>query len=411
MLNRLPIPLKWRLLFVHSSLELLCGLRGASSVFADTRDVRRGDLLISGFLGEAIGVGRAADLTRNALRDAGLVCKEHNLRNSFSKILFGAPGPHEGKPSGVWIQHANAPEGMVADLALGPQRGRYRIGYWAWETSVAPAQWARRVPFYHEVWVPSVFCAESLKASLHNNGLDVFSDRIRVMPHPLPEPQPAAPDPARFGLNPSAVKALCLFDARSAFARKNPWGAIAAWCDAVPEPDPARAQLLVKCLAGDVATRDGARLRALIARRPDLVLLTERLSDADMDGLLESVDLLISLHRSEGFGLSLAEAMLCGKAVVATGWSGNLDFMTDENSVLITARAIPVSDPGGTYRCGQWAEPDHRAAAEAIRALLESPDRRRQIGAQARCIGAGLRAPWQAEALRVLPFSAWIDPS
>ncbi|MFN3228269.1 MAG: glycosyltransferase family 4 protein [Asticcacaulis sp.] len=266
------------------------------------------------------------------------------------------------------------------------------------------------MPTYHEVWVPSVFCAESLKASLHNNGLDAFSDRIRVMPHPLPQPQPVAQNPARFGLKPSAVRALCLFDARSAFERKNPWGAIDAWCAAVPNPDPDRAQLLVKCLAGDVATRDGERLRALIAQRPDMVLLTERLSEADMDVLLESIDLLISLHRAEGFGLSLAEAMLRGKAVVATGWSGNLEFMTQQNSVLVPARIVPVDDPGGTYRCGQWADPDLKVAAKEIRDLLVEPERRSRLGAAAREIGEGLRAPWSAEALRALPFSAWINP-
>ncbi len=402
------IPLKWRLPLIHGGLETLSLLRGHRSHGFDAPRTP-GPLVVSGFFAEALGVGRAGALTAQALEAAGLPAIRHDLRPDFARLLDGRATYPSLKPGGVWLQHANAPEGIVADLALGPQRGRYRIGYWAWETSVAPAQWARQVPKYHEIWVPSVFCAESLRASLHNNCLGDLSGRIRVMPHPLPEPQPVAPDPERFGLKASAVRALCLFDARSAFARKNPWAAIETWCTAMPNSRPNRAQLLVKCLAGDVATREGGRLRALIARRPDIVLLTDRLSDAEMDVLVESVDFVISLHRAEGFGLSLAEAMLRGKAVVATEWSGNLDFMTLENSALVPVTVVPVSDPSGTYRSGQWAKPNLGIAVGEIRVLLENPARRAMLGAEARKIGPRLRAPWSAESLKALPFSTWLQ--
>ena len=111
------------------------------------------------------------------------------------------------------------------------------------------------------------------------------------------------------------------------------------------------------------------------------------LPPADMSGLMAEVDIVLSLHRSEGFGLVPAEAMQLGKPVVATGWSGNMDFMNERNSVPVSFRLVPVEDPydGAFVSDGQlWADADVGNAAEWLRRLAADPRLRRHLGETAR---------------------------
>ncbi|MBW8880862.1 MAG: glycosyltransferase, partial [Asticcacaulis sp.] len=283
-----------------------------------------------------------------ALKSAGYPVVEHDLRPSFKKLLPGnAALPGKG---GVWLIHANAPECRVAFLAHPPQTwaNRYRIAYWAWETPKAPADWVDVADYLHEIWLPSQFTHDAVAAAFRQAGREDLIVRLRIIPHPAPTPvaMPYAEARARFGLDPDLCEVLCLFDTKSSAARKNPWSVIDAWTLAFPQPtDAARLTLKISDLKGDRATE--RRLLDLIRTRPDIRVMSERLSDAEMDALIAACDLLVSLHRSEGFGLTLAEAMAAGVAVIATDWSGNRDFMTEGNSRLVPARLVPIRDPDG----------------------------------------------------------------
>jgi glycosyltransferase involved in cell wall biosynthesis len=114
--------------------------------------------------------------------------------------------------------------------------------------------------------------------------------------------------------------------------------------------------------------------------------MEETLSRADMGLLVASVDAVLSLHRAEGFGLLLAEAMLRGVPVVATGWSGNLDFMTNQDSGLIGYRLIPARDPQGTYDMPKalWADADVEEAAGWLRRLRDEPNFRADLARRGR---------------------------
>ncbi|PXA84626.1 glycosyl transferase family 1, partial [Caulobacter sp. D4A] len=144
------------------------------------------------------------------------------------------------------------------------------------------------------------------------------------------------------------------------------------------------ALLVFKTVGAEAAPEAVATLRAAIGEADDVVLLTEAMSPRDKDGLVASCDILLSLHRAEGFGLFPAEAMAAGKAVVATGWSGNLDFMDAESAVLVPSRPTPVRDPQGLYAGGDWAEPDLDFAARALARLIDDPAERAALGARAR---------------------------
>lgn len=402
------LPLKYRLPLIHGGLEAIAAPRQMRWPRRD--DLRQGPLIVSGFFNESLGVGRAGRMTADALQSAGYAVARHDLRPCFRHILDQkAVLPGEG---GVWLIHANAPELLVALMTHRPEqwRHRYRIGYWAWETPLAPPLWARMVRWLHELWTPSAYVAEALAAGLRAQGLDDLCGRLRVMPHPLLAPPPS-PDRARFGLSPDRCEVLSLFDVNSSPARKNPWASIEAWLKAFPIPPPAAA-LTLKASSLDSATQ--TRLSERIANRPDVRLLSERLSDEDMDRLMASVDIFLSLHRAEGFGLGLLEAMNAGVAVVATEGTGN-DFLTRDNGYPVRARVVPLHDPDGPYSALRrdpaqvWAEPDLDTAAGILQDLVADPVARRLKMAAARATPARLNQRWSLEALKAHDFNRWLD--
>lgn len=406
------LPLSVRLPLIRSALAAARALREPGWPKGEVA-VRPGPLAVSGFIGEALGVGRAGEATADALEAAGYRVERQSLRPALKRVWKPGPKPPvNDRPGGVWIIHANAPETEIALMAHDPAdwAGRYRIGYWAWETTEAPPDWSRTAPWLHEIWVPSTFVAEGIGSALDKAGLSGERAKLRVMPHPVRAPEGVSPRPARFGLETGVRHALAMFDGRSAFERKNPWGAIEAWTRAFPEPR-ADARLIIKGVELSTDPRSGRRLRALADQRPDVRLYEERLDDKDLWDLLASIDILISTHRAEGFGLVVAEAMALGKPVIATGWSGVRDFMDETSAVLLPSRLIPARDGTGAYRTGQWAEPDIEAAARAIRDLFDHPDRGQALGAAGPARIAALGQAWAHRALADMPFASFLDNS
>jgi len=418
------LPLKIRLPLIHGGLWKLADLRSRDWPKAgDTARIRRGPLVVSGLLNESLGVGQAGRLTVRALRDAGYTVTEHDLRPAFRRIFsHDARRPDRGdseEGGGVWLVHANPSEALVALLAHPPASwaDTYRIGYWAWETTKAPKSWIFVADYFHEIWAPSDFVRDAIARTFAGNGRDDLIDRLRVMPHPLP---PLSPQTAerriqirrRFGLA-ASCEVLCLFDAKSSAARKNPWGVIDAWRRAFPEPtSDARLTIKIADLGRDPAS--AGKLKAMVAKRPDMRLVSEHFTEGDMIAFIGAFDILVSLHRSEGFGLTLAEAMAQGVAVIATEFSGNMQFMTPDNSRLIPAAVVPVRDPEGPYTGLNrdpeqgWGEPHLASATVALRELVASQTLRDEISVAARAAVRPLMAPWRREALVELPFNAFL---
>ena len=349
--------------------------------------LRKGPLMVTGFLSEPLGLGRGARLTIEALRQAGLQVRAHDIR-PFLQGRDGGLADQEGLgPGGVWLLHCNPPE-AEAMLLRTPRAlwgERYLIGYWAWELPELPRSWARMARQYHEVWVPSRFVAEAVAP---------HARVVRVMPHPV------APEPDVLRTSETGhVHFAALADGRSTFARKNPAGAVEAFKRAFPQPSPL-ARLTIKLLRPEADPEGFQHLMDEAAGRPDIDVIVRDFTDAEMAAFLQQMDVVVSLHRAEGFGLVLAEALASGKAAVATAWSGNLDFMGGELSeTLVPCTLVPTDDPTGRYSGAVWADPDLDAAASLIRRLAGSPELRRRLGRAGPAAIAALQAPWRAENL------------
>ena len=189
-----------------------------------------------------------------------------------------------------------------------------------------------------------------------------------------------AGDRAGFGLPRDAFIVLCAFNLASSFTRKNPLAAIAAFRAALGHN---RDALLVLKVTGTAHYgEDLAQIRAAIGDAANIHLLTDDLPEPALRGLVAASDVILSLHRAEGFGLIPATGALLGKPVIATGWSGNLEFMSPASSALISYRLVPVTDSRGVYaiKGAQWAEPDVEDAAAWLTRLFADSALRRQLG-------------------------------
>jgi glycosyltransferase involved in cell wall biosynthesis len=310
---------------------------------APPRDLSR--LAIVAALGRRNGIVQGARLQHAALARAGrtaqLLDATAALRNPFART------GHE--PASAYVFHSGGPQ--TASLILGSLPGAaraWRIGYWAWELPDPPQDWRRFGALVCEIWTPSRFAADSLGR--------MFAQPIRVVPHVLEARPPRRRDPAR----PFTV--LVMADSRSSFTRKNPAAAVAAFRQAFGASP--STQLIVKLNGGGPAP---AALGA--GGQPNIRIVTDFLDEAGLEALYRSADVLLSLHRAEGFGLPMLEAMAHGVPVVGTGWSGNTEFMSEANSLPVPYRLVPVSDADGIYAGSVWAEPDVAAAAAMLKRL------------------------------------------
>jgi glycosyltransferase involved in cell wall biosynthesis len=271
----------------------------------------------------------------------------------------------------------------VDDATLRPPAAprRYVIGVWAWEFPSIPG-WARtEIDRVDEIWVPSGFVRDAFRTAT--------SKPVMVWRHVVDAPLPPACQRSDYGLPDDAVLFFFNFDANSTDARKNPWGVIRAFERAFSDQErggPAR--LVLKAVNLDLHAQIREALQEPL-ERVNGILIDEELPRDRMNGLLGSIDVYASLHRSEGFGLGIAEAMFLGKPVIATAYSGNMDFTTRTNSCLVgyTLRPLEDSDldlsPHGkvVYEPGlTWAEPNVDQAARWMRYLYHHPAERTRIG-------------------------------
>ncbi|WP_421737205.1 glycosyltransferase [Caulobacter sp.] len=328
-----------------------------------------GPVTVVGFLGAVHGLGEGGRMLVRGFQDGGQDVRALDLSRDVGftvDIPCESPAPRPWE-RGVVISHINPPE-LLYWIGLTEGREIYRrrhIGYWAWELEEIPEDWLPAFDLVDEVWAPSEFAARAIRAAAPR--------RVKVTAAPYPvylNPRPAA-DRARFDLPAGAVVVLMAFDLRSTAQRKNPYAALRTFHQAV-SMTPREAILVCKVMGVEHAPQTFQDLQALTADMPAVRLMTQSLSAQDMAVLTASCDIVLSLHRSEGYGLLLAEAIWNGKAAIATGWSANAEFMDPASSVLVDYQLTSVRGDGAIYTQGQWAEADEMDAAAKLARLIDN---------------------------------------
>jgi glycosyltransferase involved in cell wall biosynthesis len=250
------------------------------------------------------------------------------------------------------------------------------VGVWAWEIESFPKNLFPAFNLVDEVWAISSFVRDSIKAQTKKP--------VYVFPGPIITPSITEKlDRTAIGIGAQDEFNLFMFDYFSVFKRKNPLDLIAAHIMAFPEESGPK--LVIKTVNGHRNKSQQDQLANAASERGDIIILDSYLSREQLHSLLNECQTYISLHRSEGYGLTLAEAMSLGKPVIATGYSGNMDFMKSDNSILVPFTLVPVGDDAFPYpKDSRWAQPDIEFAARAMRELSEDVSLRSRVGNQAR---------------------------
>jgi glycosyltransferase involved in cell wall biosynthesis len=343
--------------------------------YADSSQGAERGVNIIGYLRSEAGVGQSGRLCATAATEAGLRTSLVDF-SSFSpsrakdftlRRMISNKNPH---PFNLF--HVNADQMPIAYNYLGEAffAEHYNIGYWHWELPRFPGEWLGSYDYVDEVWVPTQFVFDALAPTARK-------PVVRI-PHGIAfSPSPTA-SRKQFGLPEGRFLFLAMYDMFSHQARKNPEAVIRAFAKAFR--DSSSVALVIKAMNVDKRSRQYAALRQMLSEIPNAILLDRTLSRQEVYDLESVCDSFISLHRSEGFGLGLAESMYLGKPVIGTNWSGNVDFMNPTNSCPVDYELVEIAQDHGPYRRGQvWAEPDIDHAAWYMRKLVESPAFRAQI--------------------------------
>lgn len=333
---------------------------------------------IVGYITSEKGVGEAARSNIRILKATGIPFVANNFVDTGSRNLEPIPREFsESNPYRINLINVNADQmSYFAERNNGYLKGHYNIGYWAWELADFPKEWMGSFSYLQEIWAPSNFTRDSIA---QRSPLPVICVPHCIDPDLCGDPEWTR---KRLQLSPDVFVFLFLFDFHSFLERKNPVGVIQAFKRAFG--DRRDVLLLMKSVHADA---DPAALRLLKkeAQGANIRLFDEVLNRQAIYALMQMCDCYVSLHRSEGFGLTLAEAMQCGKPVIATGYSGNTDFMTPDNSFRVSYRLTDIKQDHGPYKRGsQWADPDLNEASFHMRRVVDDRELLAAVGQRGR---------------------------
>lgn len=358
---------------------------------------KAGRVVVAGMFRTASGLGAWARSSYHALVAAGYDVVAVDLSSALAPLDFDCDIPLSEFPleqQGTLIIYANAPEipSSLRKLGLRRKHDWRIIAAWAWELELFPDGWEAAFPFISEIWTLSEFAARAFRS--HHN-----APRVRVVPISVNPPEGLS----RGGLQSArpVFRVVAMADALSSLKRKNPLGAIAAFKAAFGGDPTCHLTVKVRNLGSEDEL--SLELRNALAGANNITLIESSLSEADTWNLIASADVLISLHRAEGFGLSIAEAMAVGVSVVATGWSGNLQYCNDEVAALVPYELVRVRDQSRQYE-GKgliWAEPNIAEAVKLLHRLRSDSQWRQKLVVDARAQVRKVCAPEVIQALLI----------
>lgn len=316
---------------------------------------------------------RAIGMTTGIIPIQGTECEDLDVKNEIASCLVQELSPEIN----IFYINGDMVEQSLSQLRDVLPKGSYNAVYPMWELSKYPKEWAQQLNRFDEIWAPSKFTQESIASAVTKPVIHMpvagqisFKSFLGRRYFKIPE---------------SSFTFLFFFDFTSYIARKNPFAVLQAFAELRKRCPNEDLCLVIKVKGGETREEDYRIFRDYIAKfEGGLVVIDKVLTDTEIKNLLRCCDCFISLHRSEGFGLGLISAMFLGKPVIATGYSANMDFMTEANSCLVRYKLCNVPNGAYPFSEGQvWAEPDVDHAVDHMIKLLSDRDYGRQIGEKA----------------------------
>lgn len=341
------------------------------------------DVCLVGHPYTPIGMGEHVRATFRAMRAAG---QAPQLLDIY-KLEQPSPADQsemepslQNKLSPINVFHINGGEVEQAwnHLSYHGQWDGYNVIYPLWELPRYPEEWAKQLDRFDEIWAPSRFIQESLEK--------VCTKPIHHMPMSCEVTLTSFMGRRYFGIPEADYTFLFFYDLRSYSTRKNPAGVLKAYRSLLARRPYAKAHLVIKVNGVDTNPAAFEELQQQVADLHNNVTLIQRvMSGNEVKNLVRCCDCFVSLHRSEGYGFGCAEAMSLGHPVIATAYSGNMDYMAPEVSFGVDYQLVPVREGEYPHHENQlWAEPDYEQAVGYMVDLVDAPAKGRALGALAR---------------------------
>ena len=318
------------------------------------------------------GLGVSCRLVANAIKNSNVPLSVFNISAGYGANENDTTwnGCEEGKEYNINLIHINPNE--IPPILWGLKRDllddNYNIAYWLWELEEFPKEWIYLIALFDEIWTPSEFITKTLKKYTQKP--------VYTMSYGLTVPETVEHcDRSFFGLPEDKTLFMLSYDGFSVSERKNPFATIRAFREAFLPTD--NVGLVVK--ATHASKEDISRVQEYL-KDYSVYILTDNYSKAQFNSLIKAVDVYVSLHRAEGFGLVMAEAMLLGTATIATNWSANTYFMNSDVACMVDAEIVELEKDYPPYHKGDhWAQADETQACEYMKKLYLDQDYRYEI--------------------------------
>ncbi len=341
--------------------------------------IPRNGVNLIGYIRANMGLGEAARADARALKaaniDFGIINFEHG--NPASMTNYDWLDFESSRPDyDINLIHINGDfiPLMYSELPSYFFQARYNIAFWAWELETLPQHWLGSLEFLDEIWVPSEFVKDAV-AKETQLPVTVIGHNVALSPD-------SEIGRDNFGIPQSAFVFLAMYDTRSIAERKNTKATVQAFQRAFSALDKSVCLVLKM---NNPAKTDLAALQKNLEGWSNIFILDRHHSRNEIDSLINCTDCYVSLHRSEGFGLGPAEAMSVGKPCILTNWSGNTDYMTEDNCLAVDYELVNLEVDYGPYNAGQrWADADVQQASEYMKKLVDNPQLAKRIGDSAK---------------------------
>ena len=247
---------------------------------------------------------------------------------------------------------------------------RYTILFLMWESEYLPSKQIRTINLFNEIWTASSYCKNIFEK--------VFKGPVILVPHPVElSLEPIQNQNRLIYFDENKFSFLFVFSYHSSTERKNPFFLVEAFIKAFGNNK--HVELIIKTVGAKKFKQSKKKLHQSISGQNNIKIIDIDLDKNSINHLINDCDSYVSMHHSEGFGLTLAEAMYLGKPTIATNYSGNTEFMNDSNSFLVNYELGLIENPDNNF-CSKtlWGNPHMQSAVEKLREVYKNPDLRKK---------------------------------